>query len=110
MVGETVSFFVDGLIEYLIQLAYDCLFAVFYPVYALLKMLIGWLAFIWDTFYGFIFGFVDLANGFIGFMYNTFFSWMPSPVLAVLVLGVLIVVALRVYFFAKDISIAGFKI
>lgn len=107
---ETVSFKVDGLITYLVELAYSCLFALFYPVYAILKMVIGWLVYIWDSFYNFIFGIIDLVNSFISFWYDLLFSWMPTPILGVLVLGFLIVVAQRVYSYLKDIEIAGFKI
>lgn len=109
-VFETVSFKVDGLITYLVELAYNCLFAIFYPIYKLIEIVIGWIVYIWDCLYNFVFGFIDLINIFISFFYDTLFSWMPASILALLILGILIVVALRLYKFLSDIEIAGFKI
>ena len=53
---------------------------------------------------------ISLGNTFSGLITNTFTDVFPNQWLAILSTIVLLNVALRVYYFAKDIEILGFKI
>jgi hypothetical protein len=53
---------------------------------------------------------IDIGNSMFGLITNTFNGVLPSAWVALLGTILLLNIALRVYFFVKDISIAGFKI
>jgi len=61
-------------------------------------------------FIGMITDIIALGGTIISFVNNTIGLLFPSTWTLLIVLGVGIVVTLRIYFFLKDISIAGFKI
>jgi hypothetical protein len=74
-----------------------------YVVVQLLNEIIASLA-------GVINAIIDLGNSLTGLFTDTFTGVFPSAWMAIIGTIVLLNVALRAYYFAKDISILGFKI
>lgn len=72
-------------------------------------MIISWIMLIWNTFYNFIYAFIDLGNSIVSFFNNIFF-FLPEDIRNLMMIGILIIIALVLYHYLKDIEIGGFKI
>lgn len=89
---------------------YGLLYAIFYPVYGLIRIFINVIIYIWSTIAGLFNSFIALFNSVYDYFVGLLTLIFPAAWVSLLMLGFLIVVALRLYSFAKDISIFGFKI
>lgn len=104
------SGFIDGLITYLVQLLLSALNGLFYPVTKLFKMIIGWVVYVWDSFYGLLNSFISLFNNFYDFVKEILYIIFPSKWMMLICLGLFIVMAQVLYSYLKDVGIFGFKI
>lgn len=102
--------YIDGALTYLVQLSYEFLKALFYPVTAFLTIFIEQAVQVWHVFYSFVTALTGLFNTFYSLVHTYFSLAFPSIWVVVIMIGLLTVIALRVYSFVKDVSIFGFKI
>lgn len=102
--------YVDGLIDYLVQIAYGVLMAILYPISSLIKIVVNVIVYIWDTFTGLINGVYGIFDTFYEYVTGLLNLSFPVAWVAVIGIGLLLAVTLRVYYFLRDIEIGGFKI
>jgi len=81
----------------------------YFPI-SMLHVVVGLLNNIIGSLAGVMNAIIDVGNSLTGMFTNTFTGVFPSAWVAILGTILTINIALRVYYFAKDISILGFKI
>ena len=109
--GDTAGL-VDAVINLpwiLVDLIFDILLAIIYPFILAVNYVLIWVDYGLQTFWNFIDAFFTLS-GVLQETLATFLDIFPSPWVLLLMSIVTLRVALRVYFFVRDISLAGFKI
>ena len=86
------------------------LMGLWYPFGLILSWIDYVVTYVYSAFVGLISALGVSSSLIYSFLSSSLTSLFPSSWVVVLLLGVSIVVVLRLYFFIKDISIAGFKI
>lgn len=92
------------------NMMYEFLYSFIKPFYDILNLIITSFVNSINYLIGVIVEIYGLTSSVILFIYNTFGLLFGYEITNLITIGVTIIVALRVYYFVKDISIAGFKI
>ena len=99
-----------GILTALSQAVETLINCIFYPFQVIFTWIGNIAKLIFDTvinFFSSLWGLFDLMYSFLS---NNFLSFLPLVWVSIILVGVTIVFLLRLYFFLKDVSIAGFKI
>lgn len=99
-----------GMFDQLGDLLYNLVYLVLYPAIRIFNMLLNAVISALDELRLLYHSIIGLGYTVSNLIINTFGVLFPATWTTLILLGVVIVVVLRVYFFVKDISIAGFKI
>ena len=102
--------YLDGLIKYLVEIAVQILYGIFYPVVSIFKIFINVVNYIWGSLYDMVVSFYNLFTSLYTFINNLFSLIFPNTYVALILVGITIVFLFRVYHFVKDIELGGFKI
>lgn len=84
--------------------------AVTYPFLKLFEIFQSFIVNIWDSLHSLVVNLVDLFALVTGFVYDFFVGIFPSTWTALFMASLTLVIALRIYYFLKGVSIAGFSV
>jgi len=107
---DAVYNWIISLPGYFADLIEAIIYALFYPIQALFSMIWGWISILIDSVVSVYTSITTLFNTIYFFLSTVASILFPGTWGTLILIGFSIVVLLRIYYFLKDVSIAGFKL
>lgn len=98
------------LINYLGDFLIELLYALFYPLHLVINIVTSFISTLVNSFIGFFASITGMFINLSSLISEFLTGLLPYTWVVLILLGISIAVLQRIYFYIKDISIAGFKI